>query len=210
MSTEFASQLSRYEPAVQAFVKLLHPFAEVAIHDLEKGVVAAIYHNISQRKIGETSPLTELKIPTDKFPDVFPPYYKCNWDGRPLKCTSITMRDKKGKAIGLICLNLDVSYFQDAQQLLRSFLTVTCEAENPIELFGNRPEDEIETIIKQFLQEKQLSLRSLNRLQKRELVLHLHGKGVFNFKNAAPLVAKKLSMSRASIYNHIKRSFLCR
>lgn len=205
MSREFAQLLKQYEPLIKALVDLFHPFVEVAIHDLKKGKVVAIYHNISQRKIGEPSPLKELKISISEFPDYFSPYYKQNWDGRSLKCTSITMRNKMGKPIGLICLNIDVAFFQDGYQLLQTFLQVKSEAENPIEIFGSQFEEQTEGLIKQFLDETHLSLQHLNRVQKKELVQHLYRKGIFNFKNAVPFLAKKLKTSRASIYNYIKQ-----
>lgn len=188
----------QYEPMIKALVELLHPFAEIAVHDLEKGKITAIYHNISQRKVGDPSPLKELKVEVEDFPDYFSPYYKQNWDGRPLKCTSITLRNKKGKPIGLICINIDVSGFQ----LLKTFLQVKEEAENPIEIFGNHEHGD--GVMQEFLKERNLSLQHLSRAQKKELVQHLYRKGIFNFKNAVPCLANKLNTSRASIYNYIK------
>jgi predicted transcriptional regulator YheO len=205
LSKEFEILWRLYEPLIKAVVEVFHPFVEAAVHDLEKGTVVAIYHNISQRQVGEPSPLKELKISTADFPDYFSPYYKQNWDGRSLKCTSITMRNKNGKPIGLICLNIDASFFQDGYQLLKSFLKIEDEAENPIEIYGSQCEEQAEGVIKQFLEEKHLSLTHLNRDQKKELVQQLYRKGIFNFKNAAPFIAKKLKTSRASIYNHIRQ-----
>lgn len=204
-SREFKMLWKQYEPLIKAVVDVFHPFVEAAIHDLEKGKIVAIYHNISQRKVGEPSPLKELKVNTEDFPEYFTPYYKQNWDGRSLKCTSITMRNKKGRPIGLICLNIDASFFQDGARLLQTFLKVKDEAENPIEIFGSQCEEQAEEVIKQFLDAKHLSLNHLNRDQKKELVQQLFRKGIFNFKNATPFIAKKLNTSRASVYNYIKQ-----
>ncbi len=203
--SEFSILWKQYEPLIQAVVELFHPFVEAAVHDLEQGKVVAIYHNISQRKVGESSPLKELKVEIKDFPDFFSPYYKQNWDGRSLKCTSITMRNKKGIPIGLICINADVSVFQDGCKLLEAFLRIKGNADNPIEIFGSECESQAESVIQQFLAERRLSLNHLSRDQKKELVQRLYRKGVFNFKNAAPFIAKKLNTSRASIYNHIKQ-----
>ena len=205
MRREFNTLLAQYEPLIKAIVEISHPFVEAAIHDIEKGEVAAIYNNISQRKIGEPSPLHELKISINDFPDYFSPYYKQNWDGRSLKCTSITMRNKKGKPIGLICINIDVAYFQEGFQLFKTFLQIKEESENPIEIFGSECEEQVEGFTKQFLNERHLSLNHLNRANKKELVQHFYRKGIFNFKNAVPFVAKKLKTSRASVYNYIKQ-----
>ncbi len=202
---QFTALWKQYEPFIQAIVELFHPFAEAAVHDLEKGKIVAIYHNISQRKIGDPSPLKELQVNIQDFPDFFSPYYKENWDGRPLKCTSVTMRNQAGKPIGLICINVDVSFFRDGAQLLDAFLKTKVEASNPVEIFSAGGEEQVLKVLKQCLEEKNLSLVHLNRDQKKELVWQLYQKGVFNFKNAIPLVAKKLKTSRGSIYNYIKQ-----
>ncbi len=204
-SAQFTTLWKQYEPFIKAVVDLFHPFVEAAVHDLVEGRVVALYHNISQRKVGDASPLKELKVDTKDFPEYFAPYYKQNWDGRPLKCTSITLRDNKNRAVGLICLNMDASFIQDAHQILESFLKVKSEAENPIELFGARCEDQVAAIIQQYLEEKGLSLSFLTRDQKKEIVQELYRKGVFNYKSAAPFVAKKFNISRATVYNYIKQ-----
>ena len=136
MNREFEVQWKQYEPIIQAIVELFHPFVEAAVHDLQQGKVVAIYHNISQRKVGDPSPLKELKVNVKDFPDYFCPYYKENWDGRPLKCTSITMRNKKGDPIGLICINIDPRVSQDGVRILYDFSKTKTEAANRIQLFG--------------------------------------------------------------------------
>jgi D-arginine utilization repressor len=203
-NNEFTILWKQYEPLLQALVELFHPFAEAAVHDLEKGIVVAIYHNLSQRKVGGPSPLKELKVDVQDFPDYFAPYNKENWDGRPLKCTSITLRNKKGKAVGLICINVDTSFMQDAHRLLEVFLKTKNEAKNPIEIFGAQCEDQAAAFIQNYLDEQNLSLKFLTREQKKEVVQQLFRKGIFNYKSAAPFIARKLNISRASVYNYIK------
>src|SRR5690242_9893090 len=132
MTKSFEKELKSYLPLIEAIVELFHPFVEVAIHNLETGKIEKLYHNISKRKIGERSPLQELKVAIDQFPDYFAPYYKRNWDGRELKCTSVTLRDSQGKPIGLICINFDTHVFQNIQQQFLQFLAVRQEADNPI------------------------------------------------------------------------------
>ncbi len=193
-----------YEPFILAIVELFHPFVEAAVHDLEQGKIAAIYHNLSQRKVGDKSPLAEFKIAIEEFPDYFPSYYKKNWDGKPLKCTSITIRNAAGKPVALICFNIDASFAQESYKLLETFLKVKEEADNPVELYGGQFEEQASALIEEYLKENNLSLPHLNREQKRDLVQHLYQKGIFNFKNAAPYLAQLLDISRASVYNYIK------
>ncbi len=202
--TAFVDVWKRYESMVQAIVELFHPFVEVAVHDLVQGKIVAIYHNISRRDVGDSSPLKELGVSIEKFPSYFAPYYKQNWDGRPLKCTSITLRNDGGEPVGLICFNVDMSFFQDGYRLLETFLKVKNRAGHPVDLFGSQCETHVMQMIEQYLDEKQLSFNHLNRNHKKELVQRLFRKGAFNFKNAVPFISNKMKLSRASIYNYMK------
>lgn len=195
----------RYEPMIQAIVELFHPFVEVSIHDLREGKVVALYHNLSQRKVGDPSVLQELKANGHEFPDHFAPYFKTNWDGRTLKCSSVTIRNQQNEAIALICFNVDISSVQNANRLIESFLHIKEDGEHALEACGSNCEEQATNVLQQYLNEKNLSLAHLNRNQKKEAVQHLYNKGVFNFKNAAPFIAHYLNLSRASIYNYIKQ-----
>jgi predicted transcriptional regulator YheO len=190
---------------IQGLVELFHPFMEVAVHDLTKGEIVAIYNNISQRNVGDASPIQELNIKTKDFPDYFDPYYKKNWDGRALKCTTITLRESTAKAIGIICFNVDVSFAQESQRLLGLFLKPKQAGENPVELYGNECEEQVSLLITQYLNDKKLTLSRITNKQKQDLVHYLYQKGLFNFKNAAPSVAEQLNVSRATVYNYIKK-----
>lgn len=199
-------ELKKYFSFVQGIADLFHPFVEGAIHDLKSGTLIALYNNLSQRKVGEATPLQELKVNTAQFPDYFPPYYKSNWDGRKLKCISITVRDHKNVPVGLICFNLDTSLFQDVEDKFSMLLRLPQEAENPVELFGENWQEQVQLQIDRYLKEQGAVLHRLTKDQKKDLVKYLYGKGVFNYKNAASFIAEQLNVSRASIYNYMKGS----
>jgi len=196
--------LKPYQNFIDAVVTLFDPFVEVAVHDLQKGTLAAIYNSFSKRKIGEKSPLKELKVNIEEFPDVFPSYNRRNWDGKELKCTSITLRDEAGNPIILICLNLDTSILVQTKNILEAFLKIKTNSVNPIEAYGEGYEQQISSLTEHFLKERQLSKSSLDRNSKKELIEFLYRKGVFHYKNSVPFIAKSLKLSRASIYNYIK------
>lgn len=197
-------ELKKHLAYIQGIVDLFYPFVEGALHDLQSGTLVALFNNISQRRVGESTPLRELNINTDSFPDYFPPYYKSNWDGRKLKCISITIRDDKNEPIGVICFNLDVSLFQDIESRFSALLQLKEGAENPIELFGEDWQGQIHLQIDRYLKEHQQTLHRLTKSQKKDLIQSLYMKGIFNFKNAVPFVADILRISRASLYNYMK------
>lgn len=198
------SEIQNYLSIVEGVTQLFYPYVEGAVHDLTNGKIVAIFNNISKRKIGDASPLKELNLPIEKFPDVFEPYYKENWDGKKLKCTSITIRDKKGNAIGLICFNYDTSFFHDISNHLNQFLNIGKTIPNPVEQFTDNWQEQVDSFITKYLNTNNTITDNLTKEQKAQLVKELYIHGLFNFKNAAVYVAKKLKTSRATIYNYLK------
>lgn len=193
-----------FVPLIQGVIALFAPLVEVTIHDITTGKISAIYGNITNRQVGDPSPVTELHVPVDQFPDVFDPYYEVNWDGRKIKCTTVAVRDDQQQLVALICFNFDVSVFQNMQVNLTTFLQVKDHTSNPVELYSDNWQSRVDALITAYLAEHRLLLGSLTRTQKQLLVEELSHRGVFFLKNAAPYVARKLDISRATIYNYLK------
>lgn len=196
--------LKRQLPVAEAIARLLHPHAEVVLHDIELNSVAAIYNGFSQRKVGDESHLTEGDIP--QLEDCLGPYPKINWDGRALKSVSSILRDDQGRAVGLLCINFDVSQLQLAQQVIESFVRPHEMTEQPQALFADDWSERINQYVHQYLFEHQLTLDSISRADKRNLVRHLHHVGAFSGKNSATYIARVLDISRATVYKSLKEA----
>ena len=52
----------QYNEIAQGIAALLHPFAEVVVHDLEKQHVAILVNNFSKRKIGSPTLLEDMEF----------------------------------------------------------------------------------------------------------------------------------------------------
>ena len=141
----------------------------------------------------------------DKFPDVFEPYYKANWDGKKFKCVSVTIRNKDDKAVGLACFNFDTSVFRDINVNLEQLLAVDDQAaQNPIEQFTEDWQARVNECVGNYLKENHLTLGTLNKVQKREAVNRLYNHGLFNYRSAADYISVRLKISRATVYNYLK------
>ncbi len=183
--------------------KLLYPHAEVVIHDIQNNEIAAIFNPISKRKVGDSS-LLSAEEEMSMLQDWQGPYEKINWDGRKLKAVSSLIRDEQGKAVGLLCINLDVSKLQQWQAAIAEFITVSHLQAQPPALFKDDWQQRIHSYIHHYLAERHLALTSLNRSQKKSLVLHLHKIGALTAKNSAQYVADIIKVSRATIYNYLQ------
>ncbi|MET1033604.1 MAG: PAS domain-containing protein [Candidatus Saccharimonadales bacterium] len=203
--TNLHPNIKAMAPMLEGVIKLLHPYAEGAIHDLQTGKIAALYNNYSRRKIGDISAISELGVEVKDFPDFFEPYYKTNWDGKKLKCTSITIRDDVGKPIGLICINFDTTDFENINLQLSAFLTLKGKGGlNPVEQFTDNWRQQVLAYIEEYTTDNNVALTALSKEEKSELVRKLYDHGLFNYRDAAVYIAQTLGVSRTTIYNYLK------
>ncbi len=195
------SQLDPFKPIAEAISLLLAPHGEVVIHNLKTGKIAAIFNNFSKRKVGDDSLLDEMGD-ISQAEDVFPPYFKDNWDGRKTKSVSVVLRGDHDKPIGLLCINLDISKWEQMHHFIRDF--IESKVEKPEVLFKNDWREKINIYVLNYLKERGLRFESLDRGEKQKLLLALQKEGAFETKNAASYVAQVLQISRATVYNYLK------
>ncbi len=194
-------ELDQYKPIAEAISLLLSPHIEVVIHDFKTKCVAAVFNNLSKRKIGDESLLDEMeKLSVTQ--NVFPPYFKVNWDGTRMKSVSVVLRSRAGHPIGLMCINLDISKWEHMLHFILDL--IESKVEKPDFLFKNDWREQINVYVSNTLKEQGLCLRSLDRAEKRKLILALWKQGAFETKNAATYVADVLQISRATVYNYLK------
>lgn len=192
----------QYNVIAQGIAVLLHPFAEVVVHDLEKQQIAILINNFSKRKIGSPTLLEYMEFTPGQW--VIGPYEKINWDGRKLKSISIVLRNSKGKPEAIMCINLDVSAALDIQQRLVWFLQPNGMIDQPQDLFKDDWHEQINQFVNNWLAEKKTTIAALNRIEKRNLVELLYKQGAFRGKQAANYVARVLGLGNSTVYKYLK------
>jgi D-arginine utilization repressor len=195
------NELLHYKAIAEAISLLLFPHAEVVLHDLKTGCIGAIFNNLSKRSVGDESLLDGMNKLSDAQ-DVFPPYFKTNFDGRKMKSVTAVLRNPRGKAIGLLCINLDISKWEEMHLFIQDLIKPTTEM--PDFLFKNDWREKINIYVSSYLKQHALRLESLDRAEKKKLLLALHQEGAFDTKNAASYIAEVLQISRATVYNYLK------
>ena len=194
--------IKSYLPTAEAIQRLLHPHAEVVVHDIKLNQIVAIFHPFSKRRIGDSSLFTKEEEMA-KLEDCVGPYEKINWDGRKLKSVSSVIRDENNKAVGMLCINLDISKLEQFNDLITTFISSKKFFPQPAPLFQDDWQEKINQYIHAYLIDHHLTLESLNRSEKKELIEHLHKVGAFSAKNAALYIAQIIGVSRATIYNYL-------
>lgn len=195
--------LDNYRAIADAIATLFFPHAEVVLHDLRSQKIDYIANNLSKREIGDDAALEDLLEPGTDETNIGP-YEKLNWDGQKIRSLSTVLRDGAGKPLAMLCINLNISLFENARAALDLFLSPSRLIPQPDALFRDDWQERINTFLNGWLREHQLSLSVLNRDHKRELVLALHAEGAFKGKSAANYVANVLGMGRATVYKHLK------
>jgi predicted transcriptional regulator YheO len=197
------TSLDNFRAIADAIATLFFPHAEVVLHDLRTQKVDYIANNLSKREIGDDSALEDM-LSDEVSERNIGPYEKLNWDGQKIRSLSTVLRDREGHPLAVLCINLNISLFENAKAALDLFLSPTKLIPQPDSLFRDDWQERINTFLHAWLRERQLSLNVLTRDHKRELVLALHAEGAFKGKSASNYVANVLNMGRATVYKHLK------
>lgn len=194
--------LARTAPLADGLGALLFPFAEVVVHDLESQTIVHLVNPLSRRNVGDATALDDITF--DGAEGLIGPYEKTNWDGGRMRAISVLVRDDAHRPIGVLCVNIAMSAFEQARGTLELFVRGVQVAPQPDKLFRDDWQERILAFLHPWLKARQLTLGQLTREQKRELVIALDKKGAFRGKSAAAYVATLLGMGRATVFNHLK------
>lgn len=199
-SQAYAPGLGPSFAVADGIATLFAPFVEVVIHDLATEAIAYIANPQSRRTPGDPSQLDELNFnPNQKL---IGPYEKTNWDGRRMKCLSIVLREADAP-IGLMCINVDVSAFDQVRRALDGFLGAPPQDDNVRALFVHDWHERINRFVTDWCAERNVQLSSIDRAARRELIGGLNGIGAFQARRAPAYVARILGVSRATVYNEL-------
>ena len=135
--------------------------------------------------------------------DCIGPYEKTNWNGHKIKSVSSVIRDKDHDAVGMLCINLNIAAFDQCNELIKAFIQCEQFIPKPEPLFKDDWQERINHYVHHYLNEHHLTLGTLNRKEKKELVAHLHAERAFSGKNSAQYIAEILNVSRATVYNYL-------
>lgn len=180
-------------PAVHGLATMLGPGNEVLLHDLSRlpDSIVAIAGDLTHRAVG--GPMTDLLlglIRRGTTQDLIN-YRTNNPDGRPIRSSTLFLRDAAGAAIGCLCVNSelpetvsdtvrprDESFPPDVDSLQR-FLVDTAIAK-----VGCQPSE-------------------MKKQQKAAVVRELDEAGFFLIRDSVDHVAGRLDVTRYTIYNYL-------
>jgi len=144
------------------------------------------------------------RIASPDFPNVIANYANQFADGRPVKSTSIGLKDEAGNYVAALCLNLDMTLFRGMQSALARFTETTAgPVEEHIEPAGS---EAIRQRIDQYAAGLATTPRALKTADRVELMRVLKKEGLLEIRKSMETVARHLGVSRASVYLYAKQS----
>ena len=185
------------ETVAETFARLLHPHAEVVLHDLATRKIDKIWNPFSVRKPGEPSDLDDID-PDIAEEDVIGPYEKASPKGARLKSISMILRNEAGIARYMLCINVDVSQFDAAAKLLQGFAAGS--ESRPEWMFRQDIREQINLQIAEYLKRHNLAIPSLDQAGRVDLIAHLDQCGAFQTRRAVDHIAAALDLSRTTVY----------
>jgi predicted transcriptional regulator YheO len=200
--------LAEAERIAVAVGKMFPGLCEVVLHDLRHPdrAIRVIENNLSGRQVGDSA--TELglaRIAEAGYPSVIQNYPNRFPDGRPVKSTSIGIKNSAGRYVAALCLNLDISTLSPLAMTLANLVATGVEHQGTtLETLRNRTAREIREAIDAYSADRSTTPRALTRDQKRELVRQLHRDGYFDSRSSAQAIADQIGVSRATVYNYAK------
>lgn len=180
--------------------------------DINHSVIAIHNGHISGRTIG--APLTNFALSKLKDKGKEGPPYYLNYLGMSknttLKSNSFFILDKYGNPQGMISINIDVSKYQEAAELLQklAFLPSMKPVEkdnNIIEAFQSSPRDLINQIINEVTNSGEISIERLTVDEKIEIIKRLNTEKFFLIKGAVSEAADALGISIATVYRYLSK-----
>ncbi len=187
---------------------------EVVLHsfdDINHSVIAIYNGYISGRTIG--APLTRFALSKLKDKGKEGPPYYLNYLGMsenktPLKSNSFFILDKQGNPRGMLCINTDVTKYQQAADLMQKLAFIPSvkseeKGNNNIEVFQSTPEDMITGLINDVTHSMGVTAERLRVDEKVEVVRRLNDEKFFLIKGAVSQVSAMLSVSEATVYRYL-------
>ncbi|MFI6888972.1 transcriptional regulator [Streptosporangium canum] len=192
-----------------AIGRMFPGLCEVVLHDLRQPehAIRVIENNLSGRKVGDS--VTELglrRIADPNYPSVIQNYPNQFPDGRPVKSTSIGIKNAEGRYVAALCLNLDVSTLSPMTLSLANLVATEVEHRGEaLEALRDRTARELRDVIETFAAERAAIPRALSRAAKKDLVRQLHRDGYFASRSSTETIADLLGVSRSTVYNYAKQ-----
>ncbi|MDK9739331.1 PAS domain-containing protein [Vibrio sp. D404a] len=197
--------LKAMENVVDGVARMYGKHTEVVLHTLDENspsILKIANGHVTGREAG--APITNLALlKLKEGHDVSDSYMTKTSTGKTLRSITTIVRNPKGKAIGLFCINSDMDV--PMQSFLQHMFPLDHGmSEGSPETFAKNIDETIEstiaTVKSEVLDDSSIAPSKRNR----EVVTRLYELGIFKYKDSKPLTAEILEISRDTVYLYLR------
>lgn len=203
-------ELEALKPVVRGLAATLGRWCEVVLHDFSQpqSSLAAIEGDVTGRSVG--APMTErllqaLRTHGDAAPDYLNVKTRTR-EGRLLKSSTIFIRNRKGKVIGSLGINLDMTELEIAGRVIALHLGEGGEPEADAISFAADVNDLVNHILEAAIRQSGKPVALLDRDEKVALIRSLDARGYFLIRGSVEEVARRLGISRFTVYSYLEEA----
>ncbi|WP_067099077.1 helix-turn-helix transcriptional regulator [Marinomonas atlantica] len=199
--------------SIAAFLAQQMQDCEFVIHDLvdlEHSIVFIGNGHISGRQEGDSATDLVLRVLKDKEylkSDYTSIYKSVSADGKVFNSSTFFIKDDT-QLLGLLCVNQDLTKYQELYDSVSSVLGLTSRPERASTPVNERLVPAVDSlpinVIDEVLHRKVVNVNHLTKEERLDVVRELDRKGVFILKGAISEVAKTLKVSDATMYRYLQ------
>lgn len=182
---------------------------EVVLHDLtgsyESTIAAIANGHITGRKVGDPGTNLGLEllrgnhVNGNKFN-----YLTQTKDGRILRSSSMYMKNKGGKIIGSLCINVDITDLMVAEKTLKNLIHPAGEQTEVKESFVTSVSDLLDALIQEAQDVIGKPVAVMTKEDKMRMIQLLDAKGAFLIKKGGEKICTYLNISKYTLYSHLE------
>lgn len=202
--------LQTLKQLADAIVSIFGRHCEVVIHDLTHltDLSHSLIHvagDVTHRKPG--APITNVVVKSlheegNEVKDQYN-YRTTTRDGRILKSSNIYIRNSRGKVIGALCINFDITEFLNTVSLMQSFVrTEDSDISLKRETFASSANETIDSLIDQAVAEMGKQPSAMSTQERIKFIELLEHSGTFHIKGAVEYVARLMGVTKFTVYRY--------
>ena len=211
-TTKEAFLIESLKVLVDGIARTFGSHCEVVLHDLSKGyehsIVKIVNGHVTGRTVGGSITDQGLKhLRSQHWDNILANYLTVTNDGRRLKSSTIKFTNSENEPIAALCINFDVTDILNFNSAVQDVFAIpdSISPDDPVETFQSDMASTLNDIADRIVRKAGKAIPSMKRKDKIEIVNQLEHQGFFLIKGAVKLLARKLDVSKFTIYNYLEQ-----
>lgn len=198
--------LQSYIPIAKLIGETFGENCEVIIHDFSMPINSVVYtinNQVTHREVGQsfTEHLIRDVLLSRKFSDDCAVNYVMNdYEGKTIKSSTALIRDLSGKAIGALCVNIDITQVNNFTSYISNFFALPDNTHGTIDDLTSI-QDIVDDIIDKIIGDKKGD--DFSRDERIELLKFMYDKGIFSIKGSVDQIADRMNISKVTVYSYL-------